>query len=381
MSKSSLSRTAELQDQASASFKIGSQVPRPASYQDECRRGLSTLATALGWSTNYDMLVNLLMSGWGQEPVPSAAPYRSLIGDDHSPFEYSVAFEGAGTELRLLLEAQGVPPGPEANEAAGLALNQRLASCPTVDLRRFSEVSDLFLSQPAAGGFSIWHAVSLSAEGRSAFKLYLNPLSQGSERAWPVVAEALTRLGFGQAVLRAVEQAMPRAGLDQLGYFSLDLSNSASARVKVYVAHPNISRAALDQLFQLSPHHRPADVTDYCEAMVPGRELFDRKPLMSCLSFVSGSERPHAMTLHLPIAHYVDSDAQTAERVSAWLKQHGLAHQAYEASIHAIAQRPLLASRGLQSYASFRRERGGLRFTAYLSPELFTSSPASRAGA
>jgi hypothetical protein len=77
------------------------------------------------------------------------------------------------------------------------------------------------------------------------------------------------------------------------------------------------------------------------------------------------------VTLHLPIAHYVEDDEQTFHRVRQFLKREGLDHLAYERAMASVARRPLVQGVGIQSYASFRREAGGLRFTAYLSPELF----------
>lgn len=156
-----------------------------------------------------------------------------------------------------------------------------------------------------------------------------------------------------------------------IGYFSLDLSNKPSARVKVYVAHPAITAEEMDRVFTLCPSHRPGDVVNFCQSMVKTTGAFTSKPLTSCLSFVQGSEQPTAMTLHLPISHYVENDQVTSERVSAFLRKQGLDHEAYDRSLAAVATRPLAQASGIQSYASYRRERGGLRFTAYLSPELF----------
>jgi len=80
------------------------------------------------------------------------------------------------------------------------------------------------------------------------------------------------------------------------------------------------------------------------------------------------------MTLHLPIAHYVDSDEVTAGRVARFLRQHGLDDMSYRRAINVFAPRALDDGAGVQSYASYRREAEGLRFSAYLSPELFARS-------
>jgi hypothetical protein len=77
------------------------------------------------------------------------------------------------------------------------------------------------------------------------------------------------------------------------------------------------------------------------------------------------------MTLHLPVAHYVDNDQVTASRVARFLRENGLDHLRYRRAINVFASRGLDEGVGVQSYASYRREAVGLHFSAYLSPELF----------
>lgn len=349
--------------------------PGSGTYRKTCMQGMQTIAQALELPPLTDELegiVDTLMQGWGDQVIPRSAPYASNIGDDHSPFEYSLAFDPEGPELRLLIEAQATPPSSVGNHAAALALNRRLQSKYAVDLRRFDAVQELFLGTTGEAVFSLWHAMSLEPGASPAFKLYLNPQSQGKARAFPIIEETLRRLGFAQAAVDCVRRVMPRSGLDELSYFSLDMSSKPQARVKVYVAHPVMSPQELDHVFRVCPSHRAGDVLAFCEAMAPGLRRFEAKPLMSCLSFVSGSELPSAVTLHLPIAHYVASDRITCDRVSAFLRAQGLDHRGYERSLTAVARRPLDEGVGVQSYASFRREAGALRFTAYLSPELFS---------
>jgi DMATS type aromatic prenyltransferase len=308
---------------------------------------------------------------WGSLTIPSTPPYPSRIGDDHSPFEYSVAFAPHGPELRLLFEAQASTPTDLANQRAAVALNRRLAARSGVHMKRFDEISDLFLRDQETSEFSLWHAVCFNRGQPPMFKLYLNPQVRGTTQAWRLLSEAMSRLGLSAETLRYVAEALRRPDLDQLSYFSLDLADHAKARVKVYVAHHAVAPQYVDDIFGICPAHRVGDVVAFCDSMVGNRQSFERKPLMSCLSFTSDSDRPNTMTLHLPIAHYVDSDEVVSTRVGGFLREHGLDHAGYRTALNAIAKRPLSSARGIQSYASYRREAGALRFTAYLSPELF----------
>jgi DMATS type aromatic prenyltransferase len=317
-------------------------------------------------------VVACLMEGWADQRVPDLPPRASRIGDDHSPFEYSLAFEPAGVDLRLLLEAQGTPPSAAGNLQAALELNHRLAQRFGADLTRFDQIADLFLEQSTAEPFSLWHAIGVGPDNLVEFKLYLNPQTRGRAMASLLIEQTLSRLGFSAAALACVKRAMPRRGVDELGYFSLDMSNAAEARVKVYISHPRVTADELDTLFEACPAHQRGDVIRFCEAMSRRSGSFDSKALMSCLSFVAGSDVPSSMTLHFPIAHYVDNDQVTCDRFSALLKENGLDHEAYQRGFRAVARRPLEQRPGIQSYASFRRQGESLRFTAYLSPELFS---------
>lgn len=358
----------------------GQFLSRPATrlgdgtHGSECDDGLRAIAAAFGREADLPKISELaacLMEGWGHVEVADSPPRASLIGDDHSPFEYSLGFDPEGVHLRLLLEAQGTPPSAAANLEAALALNQRLAARYGADLTRFERISDLFLERSTAEPFALWHATSLAPSGELDFKLYLNPQTRGRALALPLVHTALTRLGFSQRALECVKRAMPRDGVDELGYFSLDMSRKAAARVKVYVSHPRITADEVDSIFELCPQHRKGDVIEFCHAMTGRGGAYANKPLMSCLSFVAGNDVPSAVTLHLPIAHYASSDDDVRLRFSALLRQHGLDHAGYEAALNSLARRPLTEGTGIQSYASFRREPGGLRLTGYFSPELF----------
>jgi DMATS type aromatic prenyltransferase len=343
-----------------------------ATYQDIARTQLHGLTQALGLSRDaerHEEVRARLFEGWGDAEVPQKPGYLSAIGDDHSPFEYSVALGPDASELRLLFEAQGREPGLAANRSAALSFNERLAPYGA-SLARFDRIRDLFLPENPQGPFTLWHAVTFGS-AQPDFKVYLNPFARGPAHAWGIITEALTRLGMGNAV-KALKAAANRGGvLDQPNYFSLDLSRAPSARVKVYLRHPDATAAELERTFSHAPRHRSGDVIEFCRSMIGHVGPFTSKPATSCFSFVEGSDQPLAATLHLPVAHYLDNDASVRRRVMAYLESHHLSADHYDRALAAMANRPLDQTRGVQSYASYRREGTGIRVTAYLSPELF----------
>ncbi len=320
----------------------------------------------------YLLLQRFLFESWGERQVPLRPAYRSLIADDHSPYEYSVAFGPDGVELRILLEAQGTHPNRISNYAAALELTNKLADVFSLDVSRLDEVTDLLCPSEAPGPFSMWHAVSLRPDRPPSFKVYLNPNAQGHARAHEVVAEALERTGVRQA-LPVLSQVLTRrgSGLDELNYFSLDLSDAEDARVKIYFCHHGATAAELERIFELAPSNEAGDVTAFCLDMIGHRGPFVRKPVTSCFAFIEGRDTPATATLHVPVAHYASSDREVSDRMDRVLRRTGSAADAYAELIDKFPALSHASGTGLQSYTSFRRERGALRLTVYLCPGLF----------
>ena len=320
----------------------------------------------------YAATQSRMFGSWAEAEVIERPPYLSLIGDDHSPFEYSVAFSGERCELRLLFEVQGDSPDSAANQRAALAFTDSIAPLYGASLDRFQTIRSLFMSDGEPGPFSLWHGIRFDARVPD-LKIYLNPQTFGPARALPLVSEALGRLGLSGAVPVIEEVVRARGGLDELSYFSLDLSAADSARVKVYFRHNAASAWDIEKIFSLSPTHRAGDVIDFSLAMVGSADMFRNKPVTSCFAFTQASQRPSAATFHLPIAHYTPDDATSIARSAAFLTANGQAIGAEKLvrAARGLANRPLGSGIGVQSYASFRREAAQLRFTAYLSPELY----------
>lgn len=335
---------------------------------------LVALSDALGWRREVPRLLgvqNLMLDDWGDWAVPSQPIYPSLVGDDHSPYEYSLAFEPGFVELRLLIEAQAAAPQLAANLTAAERLNGELAKQYPIDLSRYHQVRDLFVRPDSDAAFLLWHGACLTPGEPPDFKIYLNPAVEGPSEALRIVAEALHRLGFSSAAVRAIARFAFRGALDECPYFSLDLTGGAEARVKVYFAHRHANAADIERSFGTVATHQSDDARGFCLEMLGNEGPYDGKPVTSCLSFVAGNDAPVAVTLHAPVAHYVEDDATIATRVSGFLSRHSLPRDAYEAALGALATRPLSRGAGLHSYASYRRLRDSMRATVYLSPQLF----------
>lgn len=334
-------------------------------------------ATSLCHLLNVDSGIVLdtlhtLARGWATRCVSTAA-VRSDITDDHSPFEFSLAFDDGPPQLRLLAEAQGAEPSLASNWDAAWAVNEELERRFGASLTRAREIADLFAPDDPAALFALWHAVGFGAQGRPAFKLYFNPRAHGSAEAGARTREALERLGLDAAARWLESHALARGETDELIYFSLDLSASEQARTKIYVAHRGATVGDLEAVLAAGHGHAPGDALRFCRAMTGQREAFERRPLLTCAAFVGPEPRPSTVTLHLPIRAYVSDDQAALERIQAFLSPADAA--IYEAALRRLATRSLSAGTGVQTYTSFRRQAGRERLTVYLSPEVYRSQP------
>lgn len=336
---------------------------------------LVRLCRATGLESQTDAVLEMfsrLLAPWGDEVVGDAPVWPSEVGDDHTPYEFSAAF-GDRTELRLLVEPLGSPPSLESNRDRALAVLQDLSKDHPISLERLDKVRDLFLPERPQGLFSVWLGVSFSP-GAPDVKLYLNPEAQGPGRAAALVEEAMVRLGFPKG-WHAISRSIARRGreLDELKYFSLDVTPSNTARVKVYARHLNATVQECEDAASVARSHRAGDISEFAKAMAPGENgILPGRPPATCLSFVEGDdERPAAVTHHFPVnGGYAVNDAAVAARVRDYLAQNGADPRAYDQCFQAVADRPLDGGIGLQSYASLRRDKKGVRLTAYFPLEL-----------
>lgn len=315
-------------------------------------------------------LIRKMTEPWGEGPLVPDPAWKSHVVDDGTPFEFSAAF-GKSTELRFMVEPLGSPPSLGANIAAGRELLERLSRDYPLDLSRFERVSDLFLPAVPKGIFGLWVAVILGPSGPPEFKLYLNPEISGPAFAPALLEEAMVRLGFAGA-WPAIGNRLARRGpaLDQLKYFSLDISPSQHARVKVYARHHDSSADVLMEA-AAGCSSCPTDELARYLARVSDRERYDGRGPFTCYSFVGASSAPAAVTTHFPVNGYCSSDRESSDRALDCMRELDVPTEAFQKVSRAIESRPLDDGIGLLSYVSFRHDRHGSRVTVYLPSEAY----------
>lgn len=347
---------------------------KPATFHAQSISGygaerLRTLCRGLGLNAQREQealrLLNRLLTRWGDAAIGRAPRWRSDITDDHSPFEFSVAMDGSGPELRILVEAQAQRPGLVANWEAGRALSHALADEFGMSLDRLDAIEHLFVPTDPGAKFSIWHAVSLRADSAPEFKIYLNPQVHGPESSGDIVARALNLLGFTDAVVSRSERSH-----DEVQYISLDMSNRADARIKLYAVHHDATLGDIEAALRPASCYVSGEAAKFCRCMAGQDGPYTKLPVQTCLAYTANQEAPLMGTVHFPVRSYASNDAIARDRILEYLDTSTA--QLYYNALESFADRPLTEGAGMQTYASLRQQNGGTRVTVYLSPELYS---------
>lgn len=339
---------------------------------------LQALCNAVGFGERqtHDMLDLFaeLLAPWGDREVATSMPWRSDIGEEGTPYEFSLALSDGVPEVRIMVEAQGDAGTLASNRDAARATVLRLAAKFGLSLERFFAIEDLFLPEEPVGRYVLWHAAVVRPGEPLFMKLYLNPKVRGESEAERVVEEALTRLGF-QAAWPAVVAACQRGpAKDTLKYFSIDLTSRDPARVKLYVYHHDARPQDIEQVAALARTYTPGAATAFCQAMTGAAGVFPGAPIASCLTFTKNDTRPEVTSTYVPFLGHVANDLEASERIRRFLKDRGGDLRNFDRAIGAFATRSLTARAGMLSYASLRNGDGPPRVTAYLNPELYAAT-------
>ncbi|PRQ03971.1 tryptophan dimethylallyltransferase family protein [Enhygromyxa salina] len=319
-------------------------------------------------------LATELLSPWGHQRIGRRPVGESDITDEHFPIEFSLAVEHGKPEIRMLFEAQADVFEQSALWAAGWELSERIASeHDGVCLERLRSIADLFEPSSATCRYAMWHCVSFTPGAKSKFKVYLNPLAQGRERAPVVIHDALRRLGFATAVTDMLDGTDERC---EFRFFSLDLARTEDARVKVYRVHHNSTRSQIESWLRCIPGYPAEMIEEFWDTLAGSQQRFTGLPISSYLSLDSRSERPSSGTIHFPVRSYVADDLEVNHRLRWFLNEDEF--DIYDRALSDFATRPLADGSGLHSYVALRIHPGPRHVTIYLSPEAYEVAPPNR---
>jgi DMATS type aromatic prenyltransferase len=364
------------------SYQLDSAVNTQRTFIDAAARKLDLLWQAVHATpcpASAHALLATMFETWGSQPVPASPPWPSDVGDDHAPFEFSVAFAPDDPDVRLLVEPQGGRDWHSVREAS-LRLNDALEG-KGADLQRLAKLHPLIFPEatPARDPlFVLWHTASLKP-GPMRVKAYLNPKIQGAERAPTLVQAALEDLGVA-AAWGTVQQAIQCVGSDNISLFSLDLESSTTARIKVYLQPSGATAQELEQVAKLGARYVAGEVVEFCRAMAGSTGPYRRggdvlRVPMVYLAFTRNQATPSDITVQIPIRFFVSDDRMARDRVCAYFRSRNLDPAAYERALAAAATRPLHESRGLNAWVSLRTGTSPPLITVYFAAELYHTLP------
>ncbi|MBT2444452.1 prenyltransferase [Streptomyces sp. ISL-36] len=330
-------------------------------------------------------------------------PYPSFLSDDHTPVEFSLAFvPNADPTLRVLLEPGCGAAGLAQNGRTGLRVVREMAQRWGFSTARLDELEDLFFPPNPEGPLALWCALELVPGGVPRVKVYLNPAASGQERSAETVREALNRLGHRQAFT-----ALPEG--DRHLFFALDLGDWEEPRVKVYLAHHDLSAAEAAGLSRVDGGPGRTEITRFIrmaaghdtgidpdtgietpigtdagiDADAFGLEAGDgdprlgRRPVQSCHAFTeTASGRPSGFTLYVPVRDYAPHDGEALDRAVAVLGRYGVDPAPLVRSLSAVTSRRPQDGVGLIAYVGLAHQQGRPpRVTAYISSEAYRVRP------
>jgi len=320
-------------------------------------------------------IVASMVSPWGSVAVPESPPWPSDIGDDGSPFEFSVAFAPGAPDIRFLVEAQAGHDWASVTSAA-LRLNEifvaRGADSSRLDLLRDLVVpSGEHLRDQRV---TLWHTASLTP-GPLRVKIYFNPNVRGAEQAEVLVHDVFDRLAIPRA-WPTVEEAFRRLGTSEMFLFSLDLDHGEAARIKVYLHPEGATADMLESAAELGPRYVPGEIRGFCRTMTGSAGPYVRVAPEARLpsfymAFTRDDPMPSDLTMQIPIRFYVPDDRIARDRICAYLRSRALDPAPYERALDALASRPLTAGRGLNAWVSLRAGSDPPLVTVYFAAELY----------
>ncbi|HEX5540802.1 MAG TPA: tryptophan dimethylallyltransferase family protein [Micromonospora sp.] len=332
--------------------------------------------------TNPDAPLELLgelLGPTGSRPLSKPPAWPSNIADDHTPVEFSVAFNTAGPPtLRVLGEALGSPPGALTNLTATHNFLETQARRFGLSTSRLDSVRDLFATEHPQGEFVLWYSLVFHRGCQPEVKVYINPEVTGVERAPDLVAEALHRLGLGKSYQSLIEHGVRPGELgrkDRLTFFALDLHDGPQARVKLYLTHHDAEVRDVVRAAGAVDGVDAAELAEFCEFAAGGPGPFDGRPLVGSYTFIEGADKPLGYSLYVPIRSYVSDDEQARDRVAALLNRYGFDNTTLDRAIAAVTQRPLHSGVGLIAHVSLRLGPPRPGVTVYLSSEAYGVSP------
>lgn len=338
---------------------------------ERAERQLVSLAGAVGLEASIPdaraILARLL--GTSRSHPCGTPAYLSDVVDDHTPYEMSLALGNTAPEVRLLVETVDEDHSLAGRWQAARDAGRWLASEYGAHLDKLDRIADLFEPRTGDALLSMWHAIVFRQNGKPETKVYLDLRARGRVLAATTLEEALSRLDLSAAYPRLMREGCRRgAELDELVYFSLDLSAHETARVKVYFRHHQATATDMERVIGTFGGVNPGEVRSFCKAILGNEGPYLPRPLVSCWSF-SGGATPSGATIYAPVAYYARDDREAQGRVRRWLGDVGLEAKRYDEAISAFAQRPLADGTGMHSYVSFKRDAGVPKVTCYLAPE------------
>ncbi|MFF1438857.1 tryptophan dimethylallyltransferase family protein [Streptomyces sp. NPDC058295] len=349
-------------------------------------------------STIYARALVEALGSVAQRPLELPPPSHSFLSDDHTPVEFSLSCEpGAAPILRVLLEPGAGAGNLVENGRTGLRVLREMGQRWGFTTDPLDDLADLFFPSSPEGPLALWCALELRPGGVPAVKAYLNPAASGERRAAKTVRKALRRLGHREAF-----DALPEG--DRHLFLALDLGDWTEPRVKVYLAHHDLSAAEAYTLSRMDGGPGRAEIEEFFRIVAGpdadadvdaagfgggagagagegagggGEPRLVRRPVQTCHAFTdTGTGLPSGFTLYIPVRDYARHDGEALDRATALLGHYGIAPAPVLRASAAVTSRRPEDGVGLVAYLGLAHHQGRPpRVMTYLSSEAYEVRP------
>ncbi|GAA4232257.1 hypothetical protein GCM10022254_31650 [Actinomadura meridiana] len=344
-----------------------------------CAATLERTARTLGLDGGGARLVaafHAMTDHWG-DARPNEFPL-SDVSPDGSPVEFAVDLDGPTPALQFAMEPL-LPGVPACDPAAARTLMTTLAGRFGAGAARWSAVADRLLPDKAHGPHVSMYGAEVRRGGPVRFKAWFYLDVEGPDGAPDLLRSALDAMGEGDS-WPMVREHVHRPEQDAPFLLSLDLSDRATARVKVYFRHYAADVDEVAAALKPYPGYEPGEVRAFCATMLDGHQHFADQPPVTCLSLLDARTAKRTAkhvdaTLYVPLWTYADHDGQVRQRVHRALAGRPRAMRRYEDVLAEISHRGLDAGTGIHNYISWRPGRPGPRVKLYFSPEMHAVNP------
>lgn len=303
--------------------------------------------------------------------------WDSWVTDDNSPYDWSLVLTQDGIRLRIIWEPQNSLPTLDSMKQTSFEFLQVLSKQFNANTNVLQPILPFLKSDWAKNS---WFATEFGDEYQ--FKIYFGGSTQ---EPYKDIMETLNLKFAFDGLKRCLTANHYIEGM------SMDLADSTSSRVKLYIRLPEITPSQVVELLQATVHNIDDGLLEFLEHFFPAikpavtelsrygatdiKETYKASEITLTYYFLQGVEKPTHCRVHLPVRFYFQNDQQILDKVAQLAeKRFPATYPQYSKIVTQLSSHRKLSNHtGIQSTLSYScNKKNEVEFVSYISPELFS---------